>query len=191
MTAACLIFALLVAVVLSVSLTQLDRNQSRGSVEGLTDGSESDTGNAGLETESPTLSPTLSPTSAPTQDAKNILSESYVYNAINQCQGTGSFYDAASPQGEVFQLLINEVYDKAVVDSTGAIAFDELHTTEYLLEKYALSVLYITTNGDSWSRNDNWMSTSDPCVDWEGIDCQKNRAVSSCAVTGLTLGTPM
>lgn len=188
MAAACLICALLTAVVLSVTLTQLSQSRSPGNFAAVT--------NAGVEaipTGSPskhTVPPTSSPiTAIPTVDAKFILSENYVYNAINQCQGTGTFFDAATAQGEVFRTLVSEVYSKAAVDSTGSVAIDELHTTEYLREKYGLGVLFIVTNGGSWIKGVNWMSSSDPCDAWYGVDCGKSRSVYSCGVTSLTLGT--
>jgi uncharacterized protein involved in tellurium resistance len=53
---------------------------------------------------------------------------------------------------------------------------------EIFLNRYALVVLYYSTNGDEWDSNGNWLSGSSVC-DWYGvISC------SSAIVADLDLG---
>jgi hypothetical protein len=73
----------------------------------------------------PTLAPAVQipqhPTSTPISihEMKYIVSENYVYNAIKTCQGTGTFFDPTTIQGQVFDFLVQEVYNLAtVIDST-------------------------------------------------------------------------
>jgi hypothetical protein len=182
-SAACVLCFFIVAVVLSVTLAQLSETRSRATVSEIRNESPEE---PALQTGRPTASPIAA---APSQDAKYLMSENYVYEALRQCQGTGTFFDEATAQGRVFRSLVDEVYNGTTMDATGAIAFDKLHSKDYLREKFALSILFVSTNGNSWIFKQNWLSTSDPCVDWSGVVCANGRVLSSCAVTGLELCT--
>jgi hypothetical protein len=186
MSAACVLCLFIVAVVLSVTLAQLSETSSRATVSKITNQSPEGNDEPALQTDRPTASPIAA---APSQDAKYLMSENYVYEALRQCQGTGTFFDEATAQGLVFLSLVDEVYNGTTMDATGAIAFDKLHSQDYLREKFALSILYASTNGNSWTFKQNWLSASDPCVDWSGVVCANGRVLSSCAVTGLELCT--
>jgi hypothetical protein len=185
-SAACVLCFFIVAVVLSVTLAQLSETRSRATVSKITNESPEGGDEPALQTDLPTVSPSAA---APSQDAKYLMSENYVYEALRQCQGTGTFFDEATTQGLVFLSLVDEVYNGTTMDATGAIAFDKLHSKDYLREKFALSILYTSTNGNSWFFKHNWLSASDPCVDWSGVICADGRVLSSCAVTGLELCT--
>lgn len=175
----CLICLLLVAIIVSVTITQMNKTQSTGSVAGVQGAS----GGGGTG-----VSPSISPSSAPSVDMKYRKSQTYVFNAVNQCSGVKTFFDSNTPQGQAFQLLVEEVYEKAILDvTTGTVTFDSMHSGIYLREKYALEMLYVSLSGDTWIRKSNWMTPSDPCG-WQGLSCASGRSGSSCAVTNLSLG---
>jgi hypothetical protein len=47
------------------------------------------------------------------------------------------------------------------------------------VERDVLVALYHSTNGDSWSRNDNWLDKSIPHCDWYGVECDSEGRVQS------------
>ena len=56
-------------------------------------------------------------------------------------------------------------------------------------EKEALTSLYKSTNGDSWTKNDNWLK-GDPCNDkWHGITCKDNSIVKVILHTNNLVGS--
>jgi len=178
-TTAILIFIVLALVAIAVSVTQSQEETSRNAVsEGILAG----------ETEEEPPDPTDAPTFA---DTTRIQAETLVALAIGDCPGSGSYSEETTPQGQVFQALIDEVEAKATFDpTTGDVTFDELHGIDYLREKYALGMLYFATEGnaDSWQVDDQWMTGTDPCESWTGIVCDSPRSGGSCAVTSLELG---
>lgn len=39
-------------------------------------------------------------------------------------------------------------------------------------ECIALEDIYISTNGSAWDHSEGWMTDSDPCTSWYGVDCE-------------------
>jgi len=179
----CLLFAL---VAVTIAVTQTDEASSRSVVSGgLVDGE----GGGGV------IPP---PTSTPTfEDTTRQQAETLVVLAVDGCPGdrTG-LMDATTPQNRVFEALVDEVVSQASFDArTGIVTWDERHAggVEYLREKFALDMLYMTTVGDSWTVHEQWMSSTDPCNGWTGVVCGDDeeavpRVGATCAVTSLELG---
>lgn len=174
----CLLFSILVTY---VGVTQSQKSSARNTA------SAEIVENKASSTAVPTATP-ISP--APTYaDSTQQQAEALVVLAINACPGEKSFFNETTLQGRVFRQIVNEVKEKASWDpSTGKSTFDELHGIDYLQEKYALGMLYYTTNGESWDLNELWMDQSDPCDGWMGIECDSPRVKGTCAVTRLNLG---
>jgi hypothetical protein len=133
----------------------------------------------------PSVTPTYVVTDTKLSDLK--LSEEYVYSALWPCPGKKTFFDADTRHGKVFTSLVNEVYQGIYKDDNGIPTFNQKHGIPFLQEKFGLSMLYEATNGDNWTRQENWLSASDPCDDWLEVTC-KRRDNDKCAVTGLELG---
>jgi hypothetical protein len=134
---------------------------------------------------------------------KYVLSENYVYQAIRNCPGTGTFFQANTIPGQVFVQLVQEVYHLANYSSTNTtttstasssssssnnnntqfITYAPHHTHHYIREKYSLNVFYLSTNGPtSWKNHTNWMTRTDPCnihTPWVGVECSSNSSRSS------------
>lgn len=131
-------------------------------------------------TDAPIPTPTDTPTTnAPTEDTGYEQAETLVKNALDECQGGKSFSDPSTAVGQVFQSLVQEVYD----GRSGGV-FDEVHGEDYLRERYALEMLYRSTGGKDWNQNSGWLN-GDPCT-WSGVECNTRQA-GSCAVTELNL----
>jgi hypothetical protein len=138
----------------------------------------------------PSIAPTYGVTESDTKLSDLKLSEEYVYSALWPCPGKKTFFDADTRHGKVFTSLVNEVYQGIYKDDNGIPTFNQKHGIPFLQEKFGLSMLYEATNGDNWTRQENWLSTSDPCDDWLEVTC-KRRENDKCAVTGLELGEYM
>ena len=167
----CLLLALAAAVTVSLTQSQGQQTSKSAAVEGNVGGSS-------------TVAPTL-------EDTTRVQAETLVALAIGECPGPESFFDEATPQGQVFQAIIDEVVSKASFDSsTGEVTFDPLHGFDYLQEKFALGMLFFATGGHDgvWDADDQWMTDTDPCDGWTGVVCDAPRIGGTCAVTGLELG---
>lgn len=137
----------------------------------------------GSEVSAPNASPTNSESSAYT------LAESFVYSALTSCPGTWNFESPTSIQGQVYEKLVAELYERmSVGDEDGFINFPLYMGVDYLKEKYALEVLYLATSGDAWTSNNQWNTASDPCSGWFGINSCRERKEGSCAITAINLG---
>jgi hypothetical protein len=136
---------------------------------------------------------------------KYVLSENYVYEAIRNCPGTGTFFQANTIPGQVFDQLVQEVYHLANYSNTNTtpatstasssssssssnnnnqfITYAPHHTHPYIREKYSLHVFYLSTNGPtSWKNHTNWMTRTDPCnihTPWVGVECSSSSSRSS------------
>jgi hypothetical protein len=132
---------------------------------------------------------------------KYVLSENYVYEAIRNCPGTGTFFQTHTIPGQVFDQLVQEVYHLANYSNTTTttttstasssssnnnnqfITYAPHHTHHYIREKYSLNVFYLSTNGPtSWKNHTNWMTRTDPCnihTPWVGVECSSSSSRSS------------
>jgi hypothetical protein len=142
---------------------------------------------------------------------KDVLSENYVYEAIRNCPGTGTFFQADTIPGQVFDQLVQEVYHLANYSNTTTttttstasssssnnnkqfITYAPHHTHPYIREKYSLNVFYLSTNGPtSWKNHTNWMTQTDPCnihTPWVGVECSSSSSSRSSSSNHTTNST--
>jgi hypothetical protein len=130
---------------------------------------------------------TPSPTLSPTHSGAYKLADGLVYRALQYCPGMQNFDDSATPQGQIFQKIVNEVVEQTVTDPGGFIIYPLDFGYDYLREKYALEMLYQATNGGEWIDNNLWSTESDPCTGWNGITNCTTRREGSCGITHINL----
>jgi hypothetical protein len=108
----------------------------------------------------PSLSPTLRPTAAPTTLEAGLLSVLIEAspNAESRINTPGS------PQRLAFEWLLENTQFS-------------LHSRQRILQRYVMVILYYATNGDTWSRNDQWLVGADECL-WY------NRGLPPCTTNG-------
>ena len=204
-----LIILLIGVIFLAASLTiyQSRTKQQQKSVASI-EGSGKDP-----NTTTPTVAPTLlrsnnnngsngsKPTKMPmsSDELKYIVSESHVYNSIKNCQGTSTFFDTSTIQGQVFAQLVQEVSDQVVTTTTvtesdtPTYEFASHHTVSYLREKYSLNVLYLSTNGaTTWKDTTNWMTMTNPCsgssdTKWYGVQCSTSTTTETITTTAAAV----
>jgi hypothetical protein len=142
-----------------------------------------------------TTTPSVLPSPAPSpqliQSTAYILAQGFVTSALKTCPGSTSFEDKSSAQGQAFDKIAKELLANVVVGSDGFVNFPLEFGSGYIREKYALEMLYLATNGDTWLSSTDWLSDSDPCVGWYGIASCQTRNEGSCAVLQVNLGKSM
>ena len=73
--------------------------------------------------------------------------------------------DETTPQGMAYVWLVDD-----------ALNGDYYSDDETITERYALSVLYFSTNGDDWITKDDWLTSEEICQ-WQGISCTMSSIV--------------
>jgi hypothetical protein len=84
---------------------------------------------------------------------KNILSR------LTRISAQNALTDKRTSQGKAYAFLLN--YDPYLRGKCGINGLEE---------RYALLVLYFSTNGDSWIKRSGWCSSQQHCA-WEGVGC--------------------
>jgi hypothetical protein len=121
-----------------------------------------------------TLSPTLSPapSSAPTESCfAGQTREEYLLPILLEVTDSDILLDPSTPQGMAFRYMVDED------------PFNPCLTT--VEQRYALTTLYFSTRGETWTKSDEWLGEMQEC-EWFGVICA-NLADRS-QVTGLRLG---
>ena len=86
----------------------------------------------------------------------------YMLMAASSDEGM-SLLDINSPQFHAYAWLAGDVSSSQEATT---------YSTERVLQRYALGVLYFATNGVNWSMSDGWLTSEDECT-WYGISgCQ-------------------
>jgi len=129
-------------------------------------------------TESPTASPTVSPTISLTDPPTPITNcvegttrEAFLLAIFSEITDVTLLQDDSTPQGKA--------YDWFVIDDTDI----DVCTYPTLLQRYALVVLYYSTNGKDWINKTDWLSAKNEC-EWFGITCPEG----STLVQSIQLG---
>lgn len=60
---------------------------------------------------------------------------------------------------------------------------------EDIIQQYALTVFYFSTNGDAWRSSGDWLSAIDVCY-WEFVTCTDGK-VSSIVAPGNLISGPL
>ena len=138
-------------------------------------------------TASPSLAPTRSnPTFSPASTSQ-VLSTSYLKKILSKCTPEYILLDKETLQGQVFLLLLEEEMAAADAVSGGQIFFDVNRGEEYIMERYALMMLFLSTNGNGWENANGWMDPERDVCTWYGVlNCQ-DRNEGTCAVLNLNL----
>lgn len=99
--------------------------------------------------------PSISPTTAPNYSE----AERRIRSIVELASDSESLNSNSSPQLQAFNWLIK---DDFTTENT---------TSEKILQRYALAVLYFSTNGEGkWAKKEDWVSHLDEC-DWYGVKC--------------------
>lgn len=143
-----------------------------------------------LPTENPSTQAFIpSPSETPTYSISYKLANSFVTSALNSCADADLFEDPATVQGKIFQKLVLELFEETTVDVEGYIYYPLSFGDAYIKEKFALEMLYVATNGDSWDNSIYWKTEDDPCAGWNGVQNCRTRREGSCGVIEIDLGT--
>jgi hypothetical protein len=211
--AASIIFILIMAVTLGVTLSK-DNEPSRSStgsgVAGLdevasvptpavpTPASPSAFPSVAPTTASPSAgpspTPTISsspstepePTSSPTSTSQ-LLAAFYLKGILSSCTQEYILLDETTLQGQVFQQLLEEEIAAATVDGGGQIFFDIERGPDFIMERYALMMLFLSTNGQDWQNANGWMDPDLDVCSWFGVLNCSQRNEGSCAVININL----
>lgn len=100
-------------------------------------------------------------------------------------------FNCASPVGRTADIntIVNEISGTPTVGTPEYQAYDWLLNTDNtfgcgngiisLRQRYILAIFYYMTNGDTWSRSDNWLQIGVPECTWFGVVCDSNGLVTS------------
>lgn len=123
---------------------------------------------------------------ATSSESAKLLVENFVWTALSLCTEEDVIKNPSTKQNFVFRTLVDEVLAASTVNANGLVDIPLDIGFSMLMERYALGMLFVTSNGPGWIGKTGWMSESDVC-EWYGVDDCEQRTEGSCAVTGLTL----
>jgi hypothetical protein len=126
----------------------------------------------------PDPSPTDPPVSAPVPDptmppdgCEAMSREDALAGKLSAVTDSSTLTNPSSPQGMAFRWLVDA--DPAAIDPCSYPTVEQ---------RYALTTMYYSTNGDDWTDSTGWLSQSNECT-WFGVSCGTD------LVTGINLGT--
>lgn len=204
-----IIFILILAVTLGITLSQ-DNDPSRSNTgSGVTVG-DAEEGQLPVEQSSPVpatatttspsvnslASPSIAPTSSPSikpvptsspTSTSEILAVFYLKNILSSCTQEYILLDETTLQGQVFRQLVEEEVATATVEGGGQIFFDINRGPDFILERYAMALLFLSTNGQDWTRAGGWMDPASDVCSWFGVLNCTPRSEGSCAVLNINL----
>ena len=148
----------------------------------------------GTDPQSGGVDPTQPQVTSPTTPfTPNIIDPySLVWDAITSCPQTNpdDLTNESTNQMEVFETIVLEVTKLITTDERGSQTLDTKVGKGWILEKWALLMLFFDTEGEYWDNLDNWYSFEDTCT-WynqaSGSPCDTREAGGS-ALTKLVLG---
>jgi Leucine-rich repeat (LRR) protein len=121
-------------------------------------------------TDPPVAEPTDPPVAEPTDlpvtlapsgaDCSTLPREEAMAQVVSQITDPSIFGDPSTPQGMAYEWMLDT--DPAQVDPC---------TFPTVQQRYALTTLYYSTNGDGWTNSMGWLSGSNECM-WAGITCE-------------------
>lgn len=142
----------------------------------------------------PVTTPPPAPTAAPT--ARVILTPQQQLDAIR-----GATIDNPTTQNSLASLpedvsfyegKANDPTAAPVVRAASWIMYDDpIDNPDWLIPRYALAVLYYSTNGAAWTTTEGWMTDASAC-DWYGMRCDRfNKFIEEIDLTGNGLSGTM
>lgn len=142
--------------------------------------------------ESPSLTPSISLSNSNEPSAHPITvypitsfpsssypSSSYPISSYNPSSSPTRECSSDSGRNEAIISIAREYSDDITGDTAAEQALDFILGDSFIKdgcderairERYALSVLYYSTNGDNWSDNNKWITEDDHC-NWYGLQC--------------------
>ena len=102
----------------------------------------------------PTVRPNLRPTTKP-----SIAEQSEVVKFVTAAISELGLNPEPSPQSEALQWI---------QQSTAETSLD----SDKIIQRYALAALFFQTDGDLWTRSDNWLSDENECEKWYTAETQ-------------------
>jgi hypothetical protein len=145
---------------------------------------------------SPSITPSIAPTSSPSTQPKptssptstsEVLAVFYLKGILSSCTQEYILLDETTLQGQVFRKLVEEELATATVESGGQIFFDVNRGPDFILERYALMMLFLSTNGQNWLIAGGWMNPDSDVCSWFGVLNCSQRMEGSCAVLNINL----
>ena len=183
----------LLAMILSLSLTLRNRDEQPPTTVsgGIADSDGTDRGALPVEPTTTAVDPTT--TSATTPSVVDV--RSLVWDAVTSCAQTNpdDLTNISTMQMEVFEELVYEIEGLVSTDASGSQSLDPKVGKDWILEKWALLMLFFESEGEYWVQLDNWYSYEDVCtwfnqaMDAENSHCA-SRAPGRAALTKLKLG---
>jgi hypothetical protein len=135
-----------------------------------------------------TMAPTAAPSIAPTALYERLAYQSLL-DALEPCTSDVSLLlNASTPQGRLLGWLVQEELEAATFDSgsTGTVHFSVDRGPDMIRERYGLMMLFLSTQGSSWTNTSGWGSPADVCT-WHGVTRCSTRVEGSCAVQEVNL----
>lgn len=152
----------------------------------------------------PTSSPSIAPTSSPSKQPEpspskqpeptsspistsELLAVFYLKGVLSSCTQEYILLDETTLQGQVFRQLVEEEMATATVTDGGQIFYDINRGPDFILERYALMMLFLSTNGQDWLNAGGWMDPDSDVCSWFGVLNCSQRTEGSCAVLNINL----
>lgn len=133
------------------------------------------TGGDSSPTPATAVTPPPSPTPPPT--ARVVLTPEEQLTIIRAATiDNAATSNSTSLLPEIVSLYVDKAADSSaspVVRAASWIMYDDpWDDEEWLMIRYALAVLFYTTNGQSWSVNNGWLTDESAC-EWHGVRCDR------------------
>ena len=106
------------------------------------------------------------PSIAPTGCATPVARTRDIVNYIESVSKASDLSNPLSAQSKAKEWLLSEDLNTNGCDGGTALS-----------QRYGLAMFYFSTNGQSWNKTDNWLTSSSHECDWFGIDCEGNNFV--------------
>jgi hypothetical protein len=115
----------------------------------------------------PTESPSLQPTSSSAPSSCNAQSRREAFfNILEDITSPSLLNNSSTPQGFAYEFLVSG--DPAFVDPCSNATVEQ---------RYAMVVLYNSTNGKDWTNSAGWLTAEQEC-NWYGVTCNDDDLVT-------------
>ena len=119
----------------------------------------------------PTNAPGPDPTTAPDSGCSSRPRAEAMVDTLSAVTDAAVLTNPSTPQGMAYRWLLDA--DPAQIDPC---------TYPTVEQRYALTTMYYSTNGDDWAETSGWLTGANECM-WFGVSCGSDQ------VTDIALGT--
>ena len=117
----------------------------------------------------PSVQPSSKPSGAPSISMQpsfqpSITCDASLRNVLLGLSGKSALYDDTSPQGKALQWICNDSFSLSLIGNDD----------NRIIQRYALAVVYYSTDGDDWRNNNRWLVdgvVGNECG-WYGVTCK-------------------